>query len=203
MKVLSPVTSKGSVLVTHRYFSHCDIYGDFRAVFGQRDLASYEALVPYDLRKHLGCRLLYGLQKSLCSQNQRNISQVKGKNTIILHSSFPICSLFCRTSLVAQTVRVCLQCRRPRFDLWVRKIPSRRKWQPALVLRSLVGYSSWCCKESDTTGRLSLSLPLFCPWVKGGLRVLVLGWWRWITSPSDGETCWKYRLLWESEERRS
>ena len=79
IKVLSPVISKGSVLVTHRYFSHRDIYGDFRAIFGQRDLASYETLVPYDLRKHLGCRLLYGLQKSLCSQNQRNISQVKGK----------------------------------------------------------------------------------------------------------------------------
>ena len=48
-------------------------------------------------------------------------------------------------SLVAQTVRVCLQCRRPEFNPWVRKIP----WQPTLVFlpgkshgqRSLVGYS--------------------------------------------------------------
>jgi len=45
--------------------------------------------------------------------------------------------------------RVCLQCRRPRFDPWVRKIPWRRKWQPTPVFlpgeshgqRSLVGYS--------------------------------------------------------------
>ena len=28
---------------------------------------------------------------------------------------------------------VCLQCGRPGFDPWVRKIPSRRKWQPTPV----------------------------------------------------------------------
>ena len=43
------------------------------------------------------------------------------------------------------------------FDVWVRKIPWRRKWQPAPVSLpgkshgqgSLAGYSP--CKESDTT----------------------------------------------------
>ena len=48
---------------------------------------------------------------------------------------------------------------RPGFDLWVRKIPWRRKWQSTPVLlpgkshgqRSLVGYSPWGLKESDTT----------------------------------------------------
>ena len=62
-------------------------------------------------------------------------------------------------SLVAQKVSVCLQCRRPGFDPQVGKIPWRRKWQPTLVFlpgeshrqRSLVGYSRWACKESDTT----------------------------------------------------
>ena len=42
---------------------------------------------------------------------------------------------------------------------WIRKIPWSRKWQPTPVLlpgeshgqRSLVGYSPWGCKESDTT----------------------------------------------------
>ena len=29
--------------------------------------------------------------------------------------------------------RICLQCRRPRFDPWVRKIPWRREWLPTLV----------------------------------------------------------------------
>ena len=38
-----------------------------------------------------------------------------------------------------------LQCRRPRFNPWVRKMPGRRKWQPTPGefhgQRSLVGYS--------------------------------------------------------------
>ena len=57
---------------------------------------------------------------------------------------------------------VCLQCRRPGFTPWVGKISWRRKWQPTPVFlpgkshgwRSLVGYSPWDLKESDTTGRL-------------------------------------------------
>ena len=55
-----------------------------------------------------------------------------------------------------------LQCGRPRFDPWVGKIPWRRKWQRTSVLlpgefrglRSLVGYSPWSHKESDTTEQL-------------------------------------------------
>ena len=54
------------------------------------------------------------------------------------------------------------QCKRPkrlRFDPWVGKIPWRRKWQPTPVLlpeeshgqRTLVGYSPWGRKESETT----------------------------------------------------
>ena len=35
-------------------------------------------------------------------------------------------------------------------QLWVRKIPWRRKWQ-----RSLMGYSLWGHKELDTTESLS------------------------------------------------
>ena len=57
------------------------------------------------------------------------------------------------------------QCRRHgrcRFDLWVRKIPWRRKWQTTLVLlpeksygqRSLADYSPWGHKESDTNEQL-------------------------------------------------
>ena len=51
---------------------------------------------------------------------------------------------------------VCLQCGRPGFNPWVRKIPWRRKWQPtpailpgeSHVRRSLVGYSPLGRKES-------------------------------------------------------
>ena len=59
---------------------------------------------------------------------------------------------------------VCLQCWRPRFDPWVRKMPWRRKWQPTPVLlpgklhgqRSLGGYSPWGHKQLDMTERLSM-----------------------------------------------
>ena len=45
--------------------------------------------------------------------------------------------------------RICLQCRRPMFDPWIRKTPWKRKWQPTSVFlprksheqRSLEGYS--------------------------------------------------------------
>ena len=51
------------------------------------------------------------------------------------------------------------QCRRRRFDPWVRKIPWRRKWQPTPVFLpgkrhgqwSLEGYSPWGRKELDAT----------------------------------------------------
>ena len=52
-----------------------------------------------------------------------------------------------------------MQCGRPGFNPWVRKISWRRKWQPTPVFlpgkshgcSSLVGYSPWARKESDTT----------------------------------------------------
>jgi len=51
------------------------------------------------------------------------------------------------------------QCRRLKFDPWVRKIPWRRKWQPTPVFlpgkshgqRSLAGYSPRVEKESEAT----------------------------------------------------
>ena len=51
---------------------------------------------------------------------------------------------------------------RPGFNPWVGKISWRRKWQPTPVFlsgkahgrRSLIGYSPWGRKESDTTERL-------------------------------------------------
>ena len=61
-----------------------------------------------------------------------------------------------------------LQWRRPGFDLWVRKIPWRRKWLHTPVFlpgeshgqRSLVGYSPWDCKKLDTTEGLTPSFSL-------------------------------------------
>ena len=57
-----------------------------------------------------------------------------------------------------------LQCRRSGFhDPWIWKIPWSREWQHIQVFlpgkfhgqRSLVGYSPWGHKESDTTERLT------------------------------------------------
>ena len=64
-----------------------------------------------------------------------------------------------RASLVAQRLKHLPAMWKTEFDTWVRKIPRRRKWQPTPVFlpgeshgqRSLVGYSPWGCKESDTT----------------------------------------------------
>ena len=61
--------------------------------------------------------------------------------------------------------KICLQCRRPRFDPWVRKVPWRREWQPTPVFwpgksheqRSLTGYSPWGRQELDTIERIHMS----------------------------------------------
>ena len=67
--------------------------------------------------------------------------------------------------------KVCLQCGRPGFNPWARKNTWRRKWQPTPVFlrgkshgqRSLVGYSPWDHKESDTTQQLSTHKVLIKP----------------------------------------
>ena len=60
--------------------------------------------------------------------------------------------------------RICLQCRRPKFNPWVGKILWRSEWQRTPVFlprlefhgqRSLVSYSPWGCKELDMTERLT------------------------------------------------
>ena len=56
------------------------------------------------------------------------------------------------------------QCRRLKFDPYIRKILWRRKWQSSSVSlpgkshgqRCLAGYSLWACKESDMTWRLNV-----------------------------------------------
>ena len=66
---------------------------------------------------------------------------------------------------VAQTVKYLRVIQKTHVP-WVRKIPWRRKLQPTPVFlpeeslgqRSLVGYSPWGHKESDTTERPTLSL---------------------------------------------
>jgi len=54
--------------------------------------------------------------------------------------------------------RICLQCRRPGFNLWVGKIPWRREWQPTAVFLpgEFVDRGAWWATlhgvaESNTT----------------------------------------------------
>ena len=94
------------------------------------------------------------------------------------------------------------KCRRPGLDPWGRNIPWRREQLPTPVFlpgefhgqRSLVGYSPWGCRESDTTEQLTLSLSkqqkfiltrvwrqkskIFLQKLQG--RVLMTGFWRWL-----------------------
>ena len=65
---------------------------------------------------------------------------------------------FLWASLVDQTVKnLPANAGDPGFNLWVRKIPWRKKWLPTPVFlpgeshgqRSLVGYSPWSHKELD------------------------------------------------------
>ena len=61
--------------------------------------------------------------------------------------------------LVVKNLPVSAGNKRLRFDPWIGKILWRREWKPTLLCfpgesheqRSLVGYSPWCRKESDTT----------------------------------------------------
>ena len=93
-------------------------------------------------------------------------------------------------SLVAQTVK-----HLPTMwetQGWVGKILWRRKWQPTAVLlpgkshgqRSLVGYSLWGCKESDTTEWLHSLIPVFLLGKPHGQRSLV-GYSPWDYTESD------------------
>ena len=73
-------------------------------------------------------------------------------------------------SLLVQMIKIHLPMQKMQEMLaqpWVGKTPWRRKWQPTPVFlpgkshgqRSLMGYSPWSCKESDTAERLSTHTP--------------------------------------------
>ena len=112
-----------------------------------------------------------------------------------------------KAPLVAQTVKsICLQWGRPRFYPQVGRISWRKKWQPTPVFlpgkshgcRSLVGYSPWGCKESDTTERLHFHFLL------GTSRSVLSVHWSWAvlfihtssfpSSPTSSAPCFSEAL---------
>ena len=80
-------------------------------------------------------------------------------NTILLIIVIMLCIGASQLALVVKNLPANVADMRHGFNLWVRKIPWRRKWQPTPVFlpgksngqRSLAGYSPWGCKESDMT----------------------------------------------------
>ena len=67
----------------------------------------------------------------------------------------------------------CRRHRRHKFDPWVGKIPWNRIWHKSSILawntsshrqRSLVCYSPWSCKESDTTEHIHKMISSFLPY---------------------------------------
>ena len=69
-----------------------------------------------------------------------------------------------------------LQCKRLRFNSWVRKIPWRREWRPTPVFlpwrshghKILAGYSPWDRKGLDTTKQLTLTFHEMGKWLSDG-----------------------------------
>ena len=80
---------------------------------------------------------------------------------LVLFAPLTYCPLLFHTSIKVglpwclSGIKSARQCRRHTFDLWVRKIAWRRKWQPTPVFlprkshgqRRLAGYSPWRCKR--------------------------------------------------------
>ena len=121
-------------------------------------------------------------RSSLWFYSKEASKQVKWENTNHLLTS---CIAFLRLPWWLRLLSVCLQSGRPGFDPWVGKISWRRKWQPTPVLlpgksygKSLIGYSLWGRKESDTTERLDfiafLAKQISFPKLMSGTKCLQL-----------------------------
>ena len=103
-------------------------------------------------------------------------------------------------SLVAQMVKRLPATRETGFNLWVGKIPWRRKWQSTPVLmpgkfhgwRSLMGYSPWGHKESDTTERLHFTNSCYQVKFTNNFSICL------ITSQWDLEYALEWENVWSS-----
>ena len=93
------------------------------------------------------------------------------------------------------------------FKPWVGKIPWRRKWQSTPVLlpgkshgqRSLVGYSLWGCKESNTTERLHFHFHFHfhSRWTQTSISLLLYQQAEKAMAPHSSTLAWK--IPWTGE----
>ena len=90
------------------------------------------------------------------------VTRLVGKS--LFYSYLCKCTLLLGLPWGLRWERICLQRGRPRFSIWVRKIPWRSEWLPTPIYlpgeshgqRSLAGYNPWSCKEVDTTEQFTL-----------------------------------------------
>ena len=107
--------------------------------------------------------ILINLTMTNNMKNHHCYSTARILMTNIQRSHSPEDKGFPGCSLGKESASQCRRYKRNRFDSGVRKIPWRREWLPTPVFlpgksqgqRSLVGYSPWGCKESDTVEQLS------------------------------------------------
>ena len=96
----------------------------------------------------------------ICKYPSRKASQTVKLRVLNLSTRTMLCRAFCFMGFPGGSDR---KCERPRFDLWVKNITWKMKWQPTPVFlpgkshgqRRLADYSSWGGKETDTTERLT------------------------------------------------
>ena len=102
------------------------------------------------------------LTKTSCNKRQLNETKTKKFNNMYTSLGLP------RYCSGKESACQCSRCKSRGFEPWVGKIPWRRKLQPTAVFlpgkshgqRSLVGYCSWGCEESDMTEQLSMRISL-------------------------------------------
>ena len=131
-------------------------------------LVNNSHLVPHLASGHLPGNLNYPeastIKKWRNNSKSQHSSQRLTMRTTLLFQRENLEELFtgCLVHLIPRWIsskKNCLQCRKTRFDLWVKKIPWRMKWQPTPVSlpgeshgqRSPVGYSPWGHKELAKT----------------------------------------------------
>ena len=107
-----------------------------------------------------GARKFSHFQKIYCLGNLfQTCSCISGLKSFCYLIYLTLTKITSGLPLWLRQYRIHLQCRRLEFNPWVGKTHWRRKWQPTPVFlpgeshgqRSLVGYSPWGHKESDTT----------------------------------------------------
>ena len=111
-------------------------------------------------------------------QERLSVSRIMGYLPIVIREKEGTSRQHSSKELACQ----CWRRKRHECDLWVRKIPWSRKWDPAPVFlpgkfhgqKNLVGFSPWGCRELDTTehthkeGKLCGHMQSVCVCVCGG-----------------------------------